>query len=80
MPALDTGKVFVTGANGFIGVWLCKTLLDRGFSVRGSVRNESKATHLRKMFASFEDKFEIAIVEDMLQVRRLLRNTQTTGC
>ena len=80
MPALDTGKVLVTGSNGYIGVWLCKTLLERGFYVRGSVRNESKATHLRNLFASFGDNFEIAIVEDMLQVRRFLRNTQTTGC
>ncbi|TFK81176.1 NAD(P)-binding protein [Polyporus arcularius HHB13444] len=67
MPALDTGKVLVTGANGFIGAWTCKTLLERGFSVRGTVRNESKATHLRKTFASFGDKFEIAVVEDMLE-------------
>ncbi|KAI0690650.1 NAD(P)-binding protein [Cerioporus squamosus] len=67
MPALETGKVLVTGANGFIGAWLCKMLLDRGFSVRGTVRDDSKATHLRKLFASYGDKFEIAVVEDMLK-------------
>lgn len=31
-------RVFVTGANGFIGTALCKGLVSRGFSVRGLVR------------------------------------------
>ncbi|KAH9855693.1 NAD-P-binding protein [Lenzites betulinus] len=65
MPAVDSGKVLVTGANGFIAVWVVKTLLEQGFSVRGTVRSESKATHLRDIFASYGDKFEVVIVEDI---------------
>lgn len=41
--------VCVTGANGFLGAWIVKTLLDQGYRVRGTVRNtadESKTKHL----------------------------------
>jgi cinnamoyl-CoA reductase len=31
--------VCVTGAGGFIGSWLVKELLQRGYSVRGTARN-----------------------------------------
>ncbi|OSD07837.1 NAD-P-binding protein [Trametes coccinea BRFM310] len=65
MPALTSGKVLVTGANGYIAVWVVKTLLEHGFSVRGTVRSESKAAHLRKLFNSYGDKFEVVIVEDI---------------
>ncbi|KAI9058011.1 NAD(P)-binding protein [Trametes sanguinea] len=65
MPAITSGKVLVTGSNGYIAVWVVKTLLEQGFSVRGTVRSESKAAHLRKLFKSYGDKFEVAIVEDI---------------
>ncbi|OJT09208.1 hypothetical protein TRAPUB_14345 [Trametes pubescens] len=65
MPAVTSGKVLVTGANGFVAVWVAKTLLDAGFSVRGTVRSESKAGHLRTLFASAGDKFEVVIVDDI---------------
>ncbi|KAI0827010.1 NAD-P-binding protein [Trametes gibbosa] len=65
MPTVNSGKVLVTGANGFIAVWVVKTLLEQGFSVRGTVRSESKAIHLRDVFKSFGDKFEVVIVEDI---------------
>lgn len=69
MPAITSGKVLVTGANGFIAVWVVKTLLEQGFAVRGTVRSESKAAHLRETFASYGDKLEIVIVEDITKVR-----------
>jgi cinnamoyl-CoA reductase len=31
--------VCVTGAGGYIGSWIVKVLLDRGYAVRGTVRN-----------------------------------------
>nr|ABR17127.1 unknown [Picea sitchensis] len=31
--------VCVTGAGGFIASWLVKLLLERGYTVRGTVRN-----------------------------------------
>lgn len=72
MPAVTSGKVLVTGVNGFIAVWVAKTLLDAGFSVRGTVRSESKAGHLRTLFASAGDKFEVVIVDDITKVRPFL--------
>ena len=69
MPSVTSGKALVTGANGFIAVWVVKTFLEQGFSVRGTVRSESKAIHLRTLFRSFGDKFEVVIVEDITKVR-----------
>jgi nucleoside-diphosphate-sugar epimerase len=42
MPALSAGNgrtVCVTGAGGFIASWLVKRLLEKGYTVRGTVRN-----------------------------------------
>ncbi|KAK7045109.1 D-lactaldehyde dehydrogenase [Favolaschia claudopus] len=67
MPAISTGKVLVTGANGFIAAWVVRELLDEGFSVRGAVRSASKCAHLRETFASYGDKFELIVVPDITQ-------------
>ncbi|KAL6299277.1 NAD-P-binding protein [Sparassis latifolia] len=67
MPAVTpgTGKVLVTGANGYIAIWVVRTLLEQGYAVRGTVRSHSKAKHLHKTFKSYGDKLEIVIVEDI---------------
>ena len=42
MPTLSKGAtVAVTGANGFIGAWVCSELLAQGFLVRAVVRDAS---------------------------------------
>ncbi|XP_057967578.1 cinnamoyl-CoA reductase 1-like [Malania oleifera] len=43
--------VCVTGAGGFIASWIVKLLLERGYAVRGTVRNpdDPKNSHLREM-------------------------------
>jgi uncharacterized protein YbjT (DUF2867 family) len=71
MPALSspTSKVLVTGPNGYIGLWVVKTLLDRGHTVRAAVRSETRAKDLKTLFSSAGDRLEFAIVEDMLKVR-----------
>ncbi|KAH9838563.1 uncharacterized protein C8Q71DRAFT_704621 [Rhodofomes roseus] len=65
MPAVTSGKALVTGANGFVAMWLVRKLLERGFSVRGTVRSESKIAPVKQAFAGFGDKLEFAIVEDI---------------
>jgi len=65
MPSVSSGKVLVTGANGYIGIWVVQHLLQHGYSVRGTVRSESKAKHIRKTFASYGDKLELVIVPDI---------------
>ena len=68
MPAIASGKVLVSGANGYIAVWIVKFLLEQGFSVRGTVRSESKTTHLKQLFSSYGDKLELVVVEDITRV------------
>jgi len=66
MPAINPGsKVLVSGANGYIAIWVVRILLERGYAVRGTVRSESKAGYLREMFSSYGDKHEVVIVEDI---------------
>ncbi|KZT73629.1 NAD(P)-binding protein [Daedalea quercina L-15889] len=65
MVAVQEGKVLVTGANGFIAMWVVKALLDQGYLVRGTVRSPSKAKHVREVFSCYGDKFEAVIVEDI---------------
>ncbi|EEF35054.1 cinnamoyl-CoA reductase 1 isoform X1 [Ricinus communis] len=58
MPAADTSSlsghgqtVCVTGAGGFIASWIVKLLLEKGYTVRGTVRNpdDPKNVHLREL-------------------------------
>lgn len=59
MPAYDNTSsvsggdqtVCVTGAGGFIASWLVKLLLERGYTVRGTVRNpeDPKNSHLKEL-------------------------------
>ncbi|ONK78838.1 uncharacterized protein A4U43_C01F90 [Asparagus officinalis] len=50
----DSGRgevVCVTGAGGFIASWLVKLLLEKGYTVKGTVRNpdDPKNSHLREL-------------------------------
>ncbi|KAK7471936.1 hypothetical protein VKT23_000042 [Stygiomarasmius scandens] len=66
MPTISTGsKVLVSGANGFIAVWLVRTLLERGHTVRGTVRSEAKGGFLKNLFKDYGNKFETIVVSDI---------------
>ncbi|KAJ7682984.1 D-lactaldehyde dehydrogenase [Mycena rosella] len=69
MPAIQPGdKVLVSGANGFIAVWVLQTLLEKGYSVRGTVRSAAKAAHLDSLFkAKYAGKWEWVVVADITQ-------------
>lgn len=64
-------KVLVTGANGYIAVWVVDTLLKAGYTVRGTVRGWNKTKDLKDKFADFvkSGKLEFVIVEDITVVR-----------
>jgi len=64
MPAVTSGKVLVTGATGYTAIWIVKNLLEQGYSVRATVRNEEKVTRLHESFPS-SDKLEVVIVDDI---------------
>ena len=69
MPAVTTGKVLVTGANGYIAVWVVKHLLDHGFSVRGTVRRDTSIPYLKDLFKAYADKLEFVVVPDITKAR-----------
>ncbi|KAL1751805.1 hypothetical protein FB107DRAFT_221234 [Schizophyllum commune] len=62
-------QVLVTGANGFVAMWTVRTLLERGYSVRATVRSAQKGEYLVRYFENLKygDKFELAIVADITQ-------------
>ncbi|GFQ02793.1 cinnamoyl-coa reductase 1 [Phtheirospermum japonicum] len=51
MPSVPGKSVCVTGAGGFIASWLVKFLLEKGYTVVGTVRNpeDPKNSHLREL-------------------------------
>ena len=68
-PVLPPGsRVLVTGANGYLALYIVKNLLEDGYIVRGVVRSLEKEKQLQDIFKSHGDKLELAVVEDMLKV------------
>ncbi|CAE6492977.1 unnamed protein product [Rhizoctonia solani] len=68
MPTISTREpttVLVTGANGFIGTWICKTFLESGYRVRGAVRSHSKGRYLVEIFKDHAHDFLYHLVEDI---------------
>ena len=69
MPAIQPpAKVLVSGATGFIATWVVRKLLEKGYVVRGTARSANKGDCLKKLFASYGDRFEVVIVGDISQV------------
>ena len=50
-----TDTVLVTGGSGYIGGWCIATLLERGYDVRTTVRDLSRADHVRSAVATVVD-------------------------
>jgi nucleoside-diphosphate-sugar epimerase len=69
MPSIRApAKVLVSGANGYIAIWVVQNLLSQGYSVRGTVRSAEKGEDLRKLFEKYGDKHEVVVVEDITKV------------
>ena len=68
MPTVTSGRVLVTGANGYLAAWAVRTLLQQGYSVRGIVRSTSSQTVVNQLFAKFGSAFEAEIVPDYIKV------------
>ena len=61
--------MLVSGANGYLAIWVVQTLLERGYSVRGSVRSGEKGRYLEEYLKPFGEKLEVVVVEDISKVR-----------
>jgi nucleoside-diphosphate-sugar epimerase len=63
-------KVLITGANGYIAMWVIDFLLKAGYAVRGAVRGLGKTKDLNDKFSSFvaSGKLEFVVVEDITTV------------
>lgn len=69
MPAVQPPcKVLVSGASGFVAMWVVQHLLTRGYLVKTTVRSVDKGEYLKKTFAQYGDKLKVVIVEDMVKV------------
>ncbi|KZV83587.1 NAD(P)-binding protein [Exidia glandulosa HHB12029] len=71
MPAVQPpATVLVTGANGFVGSWIVRRLLDAGFTVHGVVRSAGKGKDLEAVFAREvrEGRFRLVVVPDICVV------------
>ena len=75
MPALpqtlppSSTKVLITGGTGYIGQWILRTLLNRGYAVRAVVRSAEKEQGLRDAFTKEGDheRLEFVVVEDLIK-------------
>ncbi|KAF8880895.1 hypothetical protein CPB84DRAFT_1792180 [Gymnopilus junonius] len=68
MPTITKGdKVLVSGANGYIAMWVTRLLLERGYAVRGTVRKESEVKFLKDYFTAlgYGTMLEVVIVEEI---------------
>lgn len=78
MPAVSStggALVLVTGANGYIATWVVQALLEKGYTVRGTVRSEEKGKRLNEYFDStpYGSKLEWVVVDDISKVHKNIR-------
>lgn len=65
MTVVNSGKILVTGASGYIGSWIVKTLVDRGYSVVVAVRSQHHVDFITKRFPEYEGKVTGVVVPDI---------------
>ena len=61
-------------------MWVVRTLLERGFTVRGAVRTEDKGKFMIEYFKSlgYGDKLEVIVVDDIVKVGNLMSSDHTS--
>ncbi|KZT51586.1 NAD(P)-binding protein [Calocera cornea HHB12733] len=68
MPAMQApAKVLITGANGFLALYIVKQRLEAGYFVRGTVRSPSKEEWVKNYFSTHLGKFEYVLVSDITE-------------
>ncbi|KAI7307082.1 NAD(P)-binding protein [Hortaea werneckii] len=64
---MNTARIFLTGATGFIGSYVLQDCLGAGYKVRVSVRREEQARSLKHQFASQAGELEFVVIPDISQ-------------
>ncbi|KIK51277.1 hypothetical protein GYMLUDRAFT_50648 [Collybiopsis luxurians FD-317 M1] len=70
MPVVPPrSKVLVTGCNGFIAAWIVRTLLERGHTIRGTVRSHDKGVRFKEILngLGLGKGFEFVVVPDIVK-------------
>ena len=82
MPTISApANILVTGANGYLGLWIVRVLLDRGFSVKGTVRSpavaDSITQFIKEMYPEQTARFQCVVVPDITIVSSNPENPET---
>ncbi|KAF5353764.1 hypothetical protein D9757_012943 [Collybiopsis confluens] len=70
MPVVPPGKqILVTGCNGFIAAWIVRLLLQKGYTVIGTVRSEDKGLKMKEILKSngLGEGFDFIVVSDIVK-------------
>ncbi|KAF8601899.1 NAD(P)-binding protein [Ceratobasidium sp. AG-I] len=68
MPFINApAKILLTGANGYFATYAVKDLLERGYTVVGTVRSEKKGEELAKLYTEYPGRFSYAVVPDIVK-------------
>lgn len=58
--------ILITGASGFVGQALCKTLLQGGYEIRAIVRNEKNAAQIKLNNTDFPASLHCEVVDNLI--------------
>jgi len=58
-------KILLTGANGYFATYAVKDLLERGYTVVGTVRSEKKGEDLAKLYTDYGGRFSYVVIPDI---------------
>lgn len=68
MSSLSEQTLLITGANGFVAGHIIKVALEKGYKVKGAVRTDSSAAHLKATFPTYSSQLSTTIVKDITDV------------
>ncbi|QRV82057.1 NADPH-dependent aldehyde reductase ARI1 [Ceratobasidium sp. AG-Ba] len=68
MPSVEPpANILVTGANGYFATYAVEDLLERGYTVTGSVRSARKGEEMKQLFARYGKRFSYVVVPDITE-------------
>jgi len=62
MVAITSGKLLITGGSGYIGAWIVKSAVDRGYSVVAAVRTDAQGQFLVNRFPEYHGKVSYVLI------------------